>query len=125
MGNIFYTEDHDWIEILEDNKVRLGITEYAQDELGDVVYVELPEVDDEFDKGEEFGAVESVKSVSGIEAPVAGVIVSVNEVLEGEPELVNDDATGEGWLVEIKTEEAVDTSEFLSRDAYETLIEDE
>lgn len=125
MTKIFYTEDHDWIEILEEKKVRLGITEYAQEQLGDVVYVELPEEGDDFDEGEEFGTVESVKSVSGILSPVAGVITAVNDVLEDEPELVNDDATGEGWLVEIETNEAVDSSKFLSKEAYEALIEDE
>lgn len=125
MGKIFYTEEHDWIEVLEENKVRLGITEYAEEQLGDVVYVELPEEGDDFEEGEEFATVESVKSVSGILSPVTGVITSVNDILEDEPELVNDDATGAGWLVEIETEEAVDTAKFLSKDAYEALIEDE
>jgi glycine cleavage system H protein len=125
MGKIFYTEEHDWIEVLEENRVRLGITEYAQEQLGDVVYVELPEEGDDFEEGEEFGAVESVKSVSAILSPVTGVITSVNDILEAEPELVNDDATGAGWLVEIKTEEAVDVTKFLTKNTYDALIEDE
>lgn len=124
MANRVYTEEHDWLELLEENKIRMGITEYAQDELGDVVYVELPEVGDAFDEGEEFGAVESVKSVSGIVVPVAGTITAVNEVLEDEPELVNDDATDEGWLIELEADEKVDTSKFLSKEEYDSFIEE-
>lgn len=101
MANVYYTEEHEWIEVLKDDKVRIGITEFAQEELGDIVYVELPEVGDEFDDGEEFGSVESVKSVSAIMTPLAGTVTAVNEALEDEPELVNDDAMGEGWLIEL------------------------
>lgn len=122
MTQKFYTEEHDWIEVLEENKVRFGITEYAQEQLGDVVYVDLPEVGDAFGEGEEFGAVESVKSVSGILTPVAGTISSVNESLEDEPELVNDHAMGSGWLVELEVEGAVDTTQFLSKEEYEAYI---
>lgn len=124
MANIFYTKDHDWIEVLENNKVRIGITEYAQEQLGDIVYVELPEVGDIFEANEEFGTVESVKSVSEILAPVSGKIVTINEVLEEEPELVNDDATGQGWFVEMETEGEVDTSNLLSKEAYEKILEE-
>lgn len=124
MTQIFYTEEHDWIEVLEENKVRFGITEYAQEQLGDVVYVDLPEVGDTFGEEEEFGAVESVKSVSGILTPLAGTITSVNETLEDEPELVNDDATGAGWLVELEVEDGVDTTKFLSKEEYEALIKE-
>ncbi len=125
MNNMYYTEDHEWVEVLDDNKVRIGITEYAQDELGDIVYVELPEVDDTFGEGEEFGTVESVKSVSGIMTPIPGTVIAVNDTLEDEPELVNDDATGEGWLVEIQTEGEIDFSKLLSREEYDALIEAE
>lgn len=124
MADIFYTEDHDWVEVVADNKVRVGITEYAQDELGEVVFVDLPEVGDELEAGDELGTVESVKSVSEILAPVSGTVVTVNETLEDQPELVNDDATGEGWFVEIKTEGEVDTSSLLSKAAYDELIQD-
>ena len=125
MADMYYTEDHEWVKFLEDRKVRIGITEFAQDELGDIVYVELPEVDDTFDEGEEFGTVESVKSVSGIMTPVAGTVVAINETLEDEPELVNDDATGEGWLVEIETGEDVDFAKLLSKEEYDALTEAE
>ncbi len=124
MTKTFYTEDHDWIEIIEDNKVRIGITEYAQDQLGDIVYVELPEVGDDLEAGDELGTVESVKSVSEILSPLTGTITAVNEALEDEPELVNDDATGEGWFVELETDGDVDTTGLLSKEEYDTLIEE-
>lgn len=124
MTKTFYTEDHDWIEIIEDNKVRIGITEYAQDQLGDIVYVELPEVGDDLEAGDELGTVESVKSVSEIISPLTGTITAVNEALEDEPELVNDDATGEGWFVELETDGDVDTTGLLSKEEYDTLIEE-
>lgn len=122
MNDIYYTEDHDWIEMLEGNKVRVGITEYAQEQLGDIVYVELPEVDDELEMGEELGTVESVKSVSEVLSPVTGRVTTINENLEDQPELVNDDATGQGWFVEIETEAQVDTTTFLTLEEYEDLI---
>lgn len=124
MTKTFYTEDHDWIEIIEDNKVRIGITEYAQDQLGDIVYVELPEVGDDLEAGDELGTVESVKSVSEILSPLTGTITAVNEALEDEPELVNDDATDEGWFVELETDGDVDTTGLLSKEEYDTLIEE-
>lgn len=124
MTKTFYTEDHDWIEIIEDNKVRIGITEYAQDQLGDIVYVELPEVGDDLEAGDELGTVESVKSVSEILSPLTGTITAVNEALEDEPELVNDDATGEGWFVELETDGDVDTTGLLSKEEYDALIEE-
>ena len=125
MATIFYTEDHDWIEILENNRVRIGITEYAQEQLGDVVYVELPDVGDELEAGDELGTVESVKSVSEILSPVTGIVTSINEALEDEPELVNDDAMAEGWFVELEAIGEVDTSNFLSEDKYKEQIDEE
>ena len=124
MTKTFYTEDHDWIAIIEDNKVRIGITEYAQDQLGDIVYVELPEVGEDLEAGDELGTVESVKSVSEILSPLTGTITAVNEALEDEPELVNDDATGEGWFVELETDGDVDTTGLLSKEEYDALIEE-
>lgn len=122
MTNVYYTEEHEWIEVLEDDKVRIGITEFAQEELGDIVYVELPEKGDEFIDGEEFGSVESVKSVSAIMTPVAGTVTAVNEALEDEPELVNDDATGEGWLIELEMSGELDPDQLLSKESYEEMI---
>lgn len=122
MANVYYTEEHEWIEVLKDDKVRIGITEFAQEELGDIVYVELPEVGDEFDDGKEFGSVESVKSVSAIMTPLAGTVTAVNEALEDEPELVNDDAMGEGWLIELELSDEFDSDQLLSKEAYDEMI---
>lgn len=122
MSNVFYTEDHEWVEVLEENKIRIGITDFAQDELGDIVYVELPEVGDEFDAGDEFGTVESVKSVSEILTPFAGTVVTVNDLIDDEPEMVNDDPMGEGWFIEVEVEDEIDTSELMNKEEYETFI---
>ena len=96
----------------------------SQDQLGDIVYVELPEVGDDLEAGDELGTVESVKSVSEILSPLTGTITAVNEALEDEPELVNDDATGEGWFVELETDGDVDTTGLLSKEEYDALIEE-
>lgn len=115
---LFYTEDHEWIEVLEDNKFRIGITDHAAEQLGDVVYIELPEVDDELDADEDVASVESVKSVSDVNVPFAGTVVEVNEALEDEPELVSNEPFEGGWLAVIKAEEAIDTSELMNADQY-------
>ncbi len=122
MSNVFYTEDHEWVEVLGQNKIKIGITDFAQDELGDIVYVELPEVGDEFDAGDEFGTVESVKSVSEILTPFAGTVVTVNDLIDDEPEMVNDDPMGEGWFIEVEVEEDIDTSELMNKEEYEAFI---
>ena len=122
MSNVFYTEDHEWVEVLGQNKIRIGITDFAQDELGDIVYVELPEVGDEFSAGDEFGTVESVKSVSEILTPFAGTVVTVNDLIDDEPEMVNDDPMGEGWFIEVEVEEDIDTSELMNKEEYEAYI---
>lgn len=122
MANVYYTEEHEWVKVLEDNKVRIGITEFAQEELGDIVYVELPEVGDDFVDGEEFGTVESVKSVSAIMTPVAGTVTAINEELEDEPELVNDEAMGEGWLIELELSGELDADQLLSEESYQAMI---
>lgn len=94
-----YTEDHEWIERISETRIRIGITDYAQSKLGDVVFAQLPEVDAEVESGEPFGEVESPKSVSDLYAPLTGKVVEVNSILEGTPELVNSDPYGEGWMV--------------------------
>lgn len=124
MTTVFYTKDHEWVEVLDTHKVRIGITDFAQEELGDIVYVDLPELGDEFDEGDDFGTVESVKSVSEVLTPFAGVVVTINEALDGEPELVNDDAMGEGWFIELKTEEDVATTILLSKEEYASFLEE-
>lgn len=119
MSQVFFTEDHEFIEILAANKARMGITAFAAEQLGDIVHVELPEVDDEFDAEEEVVTVESVKSVSEVYAPFAGKIVAINEELEDAPELVNEDSQGKGWFFEIEAEGDIDTSAFLSEEPAE------
>lgn len=122
MSIVFFTEDHEWVEVLGQNKIKIGITDFAQDELGDIVYVELPEVGDEFDAGDEFGTVESVKSVSEILTPFAGTVVTVNDLIDDEPEMVNDDPMGEGWFIEVEVEDEIDTSELMNKEEYEAYI---
>lgn len=122
---LFYTEDHEWVNVISANKVRVGITDFAVEQLGDVVYVDIPEIGDEATANEELGSVESVKSTSEINAPVSGSVVAVNEELEDESELVNEEPYGKGWFFEIETDGDVDTSKLLSYDAYQEILEDE
>ncbi|WP_035242557.1 glycine cleavage system protein GcvH [Desulfobacter vibrioformis] len=100
-SDVKYTDDHEWAKI-EGDLVSVGISDYAQDQLGEIVFVEMPEIGDTFGQGDEFGSVESVKAVSEIFLPIAGEIVGVNSELEDAPELVNTDCYGKGWLVKIK-----------------------
>ena len=99
--DVVYTKDHEWAKT-EGDVIRIGISDYAQDQLGDIVFVELPEVGSSFEKGEEFGTVESVKAVSELYMPISGEITAINEALEDEPELVNNDPYGGGWMIDIK-----------------------
>ncbi len=122
MANIKYTEDHDWLR-KEDHGVRVGITDHAQNELGDIVFVELPAVGDEYAKGEEMVVIESVKSVSDVEAPVAGTVEEVNESLESEPEKINESPTDEGWLVKLDMKDEDQFSSLLDESEYKDLLE--
>lgn len=112
-----YSDDHEWIKQSGD-EVSIGISDYAQDQLGDIVFVELPEVGSTFDQGEEFGTVESVKAVSELYMPIAGEITAINEALEDEPELVNNDPYEGGWMVKVKPEDADEISTLKNKDAY-------
>jgi len=102
--NLNYTEEHEWLKVQEDGQARVGITDYAQDSLSDVVFVELPEVGDQFTRGDVMAVAESVKAASDIYAPISGKIVSINEKLEESPELVNESPYEFGWMVLIKPE---------------------
>ena len=115
--DVRYAESHEWARS-EGDKVKVGITDYAQDQLGDIVFVELPEVGDTLGKGEEFGTVESVKAVSEIYMPVAGEITAVNASLEDAPEKVNNTPYGDGWMIEIKAENPAELDELMDSDAY-------
>ncbi|MBZ6526740.1 glycine cleavage system protein GcvH [Aerococcaceae bacterium DSM 111021] len=121
-NKLFYTEDHEWVQLLDDNKVRIGITDYAVEQLGDIVYVEVPEMDETYDLEESFANIESVKSTSEIYAPIAGTVTLVNETLEDEPENVNEDPYEIGWICEMTSENAVDTSHLISLEEYTVFI---
>ena len=116
-----YTRSHEWVRI-EGDTATIGITDYAQDELGDVVFVELPEEGATFDAGEPFGTVESVKAVSDLYTPVGGEVVEVNSALEDAPENINEDPYGEGWIVKLRT---TDGADLLSPEEYEKVVEEE
>lgn len=117
-SDLYYLESHEWID---PDTGRVGITDFAQDELGDVVFVELPDVGEEFDQEAEFGVVESIKAVSDIYAPVSGEITAVNDALADQPELVNDDPFGDGWLAEFDFDDA-DLEDLLTAEEYEDQI---
>jgi glycine cleavage system H protein len=116
-----YTKSHEWVR-MEGDTATIGITDHAQDELGDVVFVELPDEGATFDAGESFGTVESVKAVSDLYAPVGGEVVEVNSALEDAPENINEDPYGEGWIVKLRTSGEAD---LLSPQEYEKVVEEE
>ncbi|HDL86414.1 MAG TPA: glycine cleavage system protein GcvH [Candidatus Acetothermia bacterium] len=123
-ANYRYTKEHEWIE-LDGNRAKVGITDHAQSELGDVVFVELPAVGTAFNRGDTLGTVESVKAVSDVFAPIAGKIVEVNSELESSPETINSDPHGAGWLVVIEISDPSESNSLLDVAAYEKLIAEE
>ncbi len=116
-----YTEEHEWV-LIQDGVAVVGITDYAQDQLGDVTFVELPEVDSEVEQMGEMAVVESVKAASDIYAPLSGVVAEVNQRLEDEPGLINSDCYGEGWLVKIKDFDAAELDKLLDAEGYRALL---
>jgi glycine cleavage system H protein len=112
-----YAEDHEWARS-ESGNIRVGIDDYAQDQLGDIVYVDLPQVGDTFSKGEEFGSVESVKAVSELYLPVGGEVIEINSKLEDSPELVNNSPYDDGWMVLVKPANPADLDALMDKDAY-------
>lgn len=119
--NLRYSKEHEWVRVEGDEAV-VGITDFAQGELGDIVYVEVETVGDELAKDEIFGTVEAVKTVSDLYLPVGGEILELNDKLEGQPELVNDDPYGEGWMVRIKLSDPSEVNQLLDAAAYKDLI---
>ena len=119
--NLRYTKDHEWVSI-EGNIATVGITEFAQGELGDIVYVDITAVGKSLNAEEVFGSVEAVKTVSDLFLPVAGTITEVNPALEGQPELVNTDPYGAGWMVKMTVNNPADVDALLTADAYATLL---
>lgn len=120
---IRYSNDHEWAKVTGDT-VKIGISDYAQDQLGDIVFVELPEVGDVFDSGDEFGTLESVKAVSELYAPLGGEVVAVNQELEDTPELLNQDPYS-GWIIEIKPSDVGEVDTLLDRAAYLEILKGE
>lgn len=116
--DLHYSKDHEWVRVEGDQAI-IGITDYAQNSLGDVVYVELPKAGDKFAASEPFGSVESVKAVSEVFTPIAGVITSINESLADEPEKVNSDPYGEGWMIRVKMDNPGEVDSLLSAAEYE------
>lgn len=116
-----YSKEHEWVKV-EDDTATIGITEYAQGELGDIVFVELPETDDDIEEGESFGSVESVKTVSELYAPVSGTVVEINEDLEDSPEFVNESPYEKAWMVKVKLNDPSQLDNLLSADQYKEMI---
>ena len=118
---LFYTVEHEWIDFHQD-EVTIGITDYAQSQLGDVIFVEFPKVGDIFSAGDPFGEIEAVKTVSDLYAPVSGTVIAVNEIIENEPEAVNSDPYGKGWLIKVQCSSPDEKSDLLSSVAYGELV---
>jgi len=122
MSELKYTEDHQWIRLEEDNTAVIGITDYAQEQLGDVVYVEMPEIGRELGMGDEAAIVESVKAAGEIKMPLTGSVISVNESLEDEPELVNVDPEGDGWFMTISVQYPEEIGALMDENAYNEFL---
>ncbi|AVQ34438.1 glycine cleavage system protein GcvH [Staphylococcus muscae] len=120
-SNLKYSKEHEWVKV-EGNTAIIGITDFAQNELGDIVFVELPEVDDEVSEGDTFGSVESVKTVSELYSPVSGKVVEVNENLEDEPEAVNESPYENAWMVKVELSDESELDALLDAAAYEEMI---
>ena len=120
-----YAKSHEWARLEEDGTVTVGITDFAQQQLGDVVYVELPEIDVALEAGDEAGVVESVKAASDIDAPIGGTVIAVNSVLEDAPETVNEDPYGAGWFYRIDPNDVADLDDLLDAEAYNDVCESE
>ena len=119
--NYKYTEDHEWLDI-NDGKAKLGITDFAQGELGDIVFVELPNTNDAFNQNDIFGTIEAVKTLADLYIPISGTVVEINDKLEGEPELINSDPYGEGWIVKIELSDQSEVDQLLTEVDYKGLI---
>ena len=119
--NLLYSKDHEWIENI-DNSCRIGITEYAQGELGDIVFMELPEIGLKVKEGDVIGTIEAVKTVADVYSPISGEIIDINSNLENNPELINEDPYVNGWIVSIKAEDSIDSLEHLNASQYKEFI---
>ena len=122
--SVKYSEDHAWAKVQDEDLVTIGITDFAQEQLGDLVYIELPKVGHEFSRGDNISVIESVKSASDLVAPVSGEIVEVNDRLGDDPELVSEDSMGEGWFIKVKLSKRSELDELMDDESYQTFIED-
>jgi len=123
-GDLLFTDDHEWLRREDDGSVTIGITEHAASALGDMVYVELPEVGQDVDNGGEMAVVESVKAASDVYAPIGGSVAAVNEDLADEPEKINSDPYGDGWIVRMQPSDVIDESAMMSPDDYQTFLDE-
>ncbi|HLH77542.1 MAG TPA: glycine cleavage system protein GcvH [Candidatus Binataceae bacterium] len=119
-----YSKEHEWVAA-EDSVATIGITDFAQDQLGEIVFVELPGVGDKISKDDAFGVIESVKAASDIYAPISGTVVEVNQELPESPEIINEDPYGDGWLIKIKIGDTAELDDLLDSDEYEELVAEE
>jgi glycine cleavage system H protein len=115
--DVMYTDDHEWTKV-DNDETTIGISDYAQDQLGDIVFVELPQVGETFEKGDEFGTVESVKAVSELFLPVSGEVVAINETLDDTPELVNNEPYTGGWMVRVKLSDKSELDQLMNKSVY-------
>ena len=122
--SVKYSEDHVWVKAQDEDLVTIGITDFAQEQLGDLVYIELPKISHEFVRGDNISVIESVKSASDLVAPVSGEIVKVNDRLEDDPELVSDNPMDEGWFIKVKLSKPSELDELMDEKSYQVLIED-
>lgn len=122
-SDLKYTEEHEWLRV-EGDAVEIGITDYAQGELGDIVFVELPAVGDKIERGDSFGTIEAVKAVSDLYAPVSGKVTETNAGLEDDPTVINRDPYGDGWMIKVELSDSSEIEKLLSADAYKGSIED-
>lgn len=123
--DLLYTKEHEWIKIEEDGTAIIGITDYAQDSLGDIVYVEIPEEGSDVLKGEPFGVVESVKAVSDLYCPLSGTVTESNEAIVDSPELINEEPFEDAWMIKIELSDKTETETLLSPQVYRQLLEEE
>ncbi|MFH1727267.1 MAG: glycine cleavage system protein GcvH [Pseudomonadota bacterium] len=119
-----YTNDHEWIRVEDDGSVTIGVSEYATENLGDIVFVELPQLESSIAKGESCGVIESVKAVSDIFSPVDGIVTEVNDLLTSTPEILSEDAYNEGWIFKCQTNDISSINELMEKDAYEKFVEE-
>ncbi len=124
VNGLKYSKEHEWVKVLDGNKVRIGITDYAQHSLGDIVFAELPEVGRILATGESFGVVESVKAVSDVYSPVSGKVIVVNSELENAPEIINSDPYEAGWIIEVELSDSSELDQLLTSEEYQELIKE-